>query len=160
MKLNVRSVTKNDKEWINDVIIKEWGSDFIITNDTIYRPKDLTGIIIEENGEKIGLLTYIIENNECKIISLNSLKQNKGAGTLLLDALKKTAKEKGAKKIVLETTNDNLNALRFYQIRGFQIIAVYPNAIDEARKTKPQIPLIGENNIPLRDALKLELNLQ
>ncbi len=160
MKLKVRSVTENDKEWINDITIREWGSDFIIADHKIYRPKDLSGIIIEENDEKLGLLTYIIENNECKIISLNSLKQNKGVGTILLDELKRTAKEKGAIRILIETTNDNLNALRFYQKRGFQIIAVYPNAIDEARKKKPQIPLIGENNIPLRDVLELEFKLQ
>lgn len=160
MKLNLRSVTKKDTKWVNDITIREWGSDFIITNNKIYKPKDLAGIIVEENSDRVGILTYIIENNDCKIITINSFQTNKGIGSLLVNELKRIAKEKGAKRILLETTNDNLNALRFYQKRGFQIIAVYPNAIDKVRKKKPQIPLMGENNIPLRDALELEFKVE
>jgi hypothetical protein len=59
----------------------------------------------------------------------------------------------------LITTNDNLNALRFYQKRGFRLAALYPGAVDESRTIKPQIPLVGENGIPLHDEIRLELAL-
>ena len=59
----------------------------------------------------------------------------------------------------LITTNDNLNALRFYQKRGFELVAVHRHAVDESRKIKPEIPLVGENGIPIRDELGLELAL-
>jgi hypothetical protein len=52
-----------------------------------------------------------------------------------------------------------LNALGFYQKRGFEIVAVYCGAVNESRKRKPSIPLIGYNNIPLRDEIELEINL-
>jgi hypothetical protein len=36
------------------------------------------------------------------------------------------------------------------------LIAVYPGAIDQARKLKVTIPQLGEYGIPLRDELELE----
>ena len=55
------------------------------------------------------------------------------------------------------TTNDNLNALRFYQKRGFVLAALYPNALERSRALKPSIPPIGMNGIPLRDEIELEM---
>jgi hypothetical protein len=57
----------------------------------------------------------------------------------------------------LVTTNDNLDALRFYQRRGFRITEVRLGAVDEARRTlKPGIPAIGASGIPIRDEIVLE----
>ena len=55
------------------------------------------------------------------------------------------------------TTNDNLPALRFYQKRGFHLVAVYPDALAESRRLKPEISHIGLDGIPLRDEIELEL---
>jgi hypothetical protein len=58
----------------------------------------------------------------------------------------------------LTTTNDNLDALRFYQRRGFRISAVRPRAVERARATlKPEIPEVGAYGIPVRDEIDLEL---
>jgi ribosomal protein S18 acetylase RimI-like enzyme len=54
------------------------------------------------------------------------------------------------------TTNDNLNALRFYQRRGFRIMGVHPGAVNEARRLKPSIPAIGAYGIPICDEIDLE----
>ena len=40
-----------------------------------------------------------------------------------------------------------------------RIAALYPGAVDESRTIKPQIPLVGENGIPLHDEIRLELAL-
>jgi hypothetical protein len=48
------------------------------------------------------------------------------------------------KVLRVTTTSDNLNALRFYQRRGFRITEVRPGAVDESRLIKPSILLIGE----------------
>ncbi|MDP2585543.1 MAG: GNAT family N-acetyltransferase, partial [Candidatus Levybacteria bacterium] len=69
---------------------------------------------------------------------------------------KELAKERGLKSVWLVTSNDNIDSLRFYQKRGFRITKVYPNAIDKARKIKPEVPVIGKYGIPLKDALELE----
>ena len=58
------------------------------------------------------------------------------------------------------TTNDNLDALRFYQRRGFRLAELRPGAVDRAReRLKPEIPRTGEHGIPLRDELVLEMAL-
>ena len=57
------------------------------------------------------------------------------------------------------TTNDNLNALRFYQKRGFVLAALYPNALVQSRKLKPEIPETGIGGLPLRDEIELEMKL-
>lgn len=56
----------------------------------------------------------------------------------------------------LITSNDHLNALRFYQKRENRIIFFIQNAINEARKIKPSIPLIGNDSIPINDELVLK----
>jgi len=69
------------------------------------------------------------------------------------------AEDKGCEKIVLVTTNDNINALCFYQKRGFDMVRIYHNALDKSRSLKPEIPLVGENDIPLKHEIEFELLL-
>ena len=58
------------------------------------------------------------------------------------------------------TTNDNIDALRFYQRRGFCLVCVHRGAVDRSRASlKPEIPLAGNYGIPLRDELELEKRL-
>jgi Acetyltransferase (GNAT) family len=61
-------------------------------------------------------------------------------------------------RIWLVTTNDNLEALRFYQRRGFVLSALRPGAVaDSGQRLKPQIASVGDFGIPLRDELELHL---
>jgi pimeloyl-ACP methyl ester carboxylesterase len=56
------------------------------------------------------------------------------------------------------TTNDNTDALRFYQRVGFRLREARVGAVDEARRTlKPSIPRAGRHGIPLRDEIELVL---
>jgi hypothetical protein len=52
---------------------------------------------------------------------------------------------------MLITTNSNINALRFWQKRGFRLVHIYLGALEESRKLKPIIPLIDDNGIPIRE---------
>jgi len=52
-----------------------------------------------------------------------------------------------------------MNALYIYHKRGFEFVAIYHGVVNKARKIKPSIPLIGNNGIPLRDEIELEMNL-
>lgn len=108
-------------------------------------------------GEWVGLVTCHIQGAECESVTLNSLYPATGIGTALVEAVKEAAQSANRRRLWLITTNDNLNALRFYQKRGFVLVAVHRNAVAEARK--PQIPAIGEHGIPLRDEIELEMLL-
>jgi GNAT superfamily N-acetyltransferase len=109
--------------------------------------------------DPIGLITYRVDGDQCEIMTLDSLEKCKGVGTALIDAVKTAAAESGCKRMWLITTNDNLNALKFYQKRGFVLSALYPDALSESRKLKPQIPLVGLDSIPLRDEIELAMEL-
>jgi ribosomal protein S18 acetylase RimI-like enzyme len=60
------------------------------------------------------------------------------------------------KILKLITTNDNLQALKFYQKRGFRLMEICQNAVEEARKIKPEIPKVGYYGIPIVDEILLE----
>jgi N-acetylglutamate synthase-like GNAT family acetyltransferase len=79
---------------------------------------------------------------------------------MLIDKAIEEARIRGCRRLFLITTNDNLNALGFYQKRGFEIVAIYRGAVNESRKRKPSIPQVGMNGIPLRDEIELEIKLK
>ena len=57
------------------------------------------------------------------------------------------------------TTNDNTAALRFYQRRGWDLVALHRDAVARDRELKPEIPVVGRDGIALRHALELERRL-
>jgi GNAT superfamily N-acetyltransferase len=119
----------------------------------------LEGFVIEAPEEWIGLLTFVIKDSECEVTSLNSLREGQGIGSKLIDLAIQEARTRACNRLFLITTNDNLNALGFYQKRGFEIVTIYRGAVHESRKIKPGIPLVGYNKIPLRDEIELEIKL-
>ncbi len=111
------------------------------------------------NETPTGLVTYRLEAVECEIVTIDSLIEGIGIGTALIDTVKAAAVAAKCERLWLITTNDNVKALRFYQRRGFALVAVYRNALEESRRLKPEIPLVGMHGIPLRDEIELELRL-
>jgi ribosomal protein S18 acetylase RimI-like enzyme len=74
-------------------------------------------------------------------------------------ALARLLRAQGIAILRVTTTNDNLSGLRFYQRRGFRIVAVRPDAVAASRRMKPGIPEVGEYGIPIRDEIELVLML-
>ena len=85
--------------------------------------------------------------------------RGRGIGSTLVDAAVDAARATGALEIWLVTTNDNVDALRLYQRRGFELTELRTGAVDRARLRKPTIPSTGEYGIPLRDELVLTRRL-
>jgi len=159
MIIRIRKIKPSDIKWIKFVFNQRWCGEFIVTRGKIYKPENLDGFIAEVNGKNKGLITFKILNKEMELISLDSFLKKKGIGTALLNRTIAFAKKNKIKRIWLITTNDNLSALEFWQKRGFNLVKVYPNAIEKSRRLKPKIPLIGQKNIPLRDEIELEIKL-
>lgn len=156
-KISVRPLTFADHAWISQRIIESWGAEIVIAHETIYRPAELPGFVALAAGEMVGLLTYHIEEKACEIVTLDSWSKGHGVGTTLIEEVKHAARQRGCDRLWLITTNDNISALGFYQKRGFILCALRMNAITAARRRKPEIPLFGENGIPIRDELELEM---
>ncbi len=158
--ITIRPLDENDRAWLPQFFIEYWGSDSVVSQGVIHYARDLQyGFVAMRRDVRVGLVTYEITGANCEIVSLNSVHQSIGVGTLLIEAVKNVAVQAQCKKIWLTTSNDNMNGLRFYQKRGFELVAIYRNAVTEARKLKPEIPLIGDNGIPLRDEIELEMNI-
>lgn len=158
--MDVRRLTPMDLPRLRQFWIEHWGSEEMLSRGKIYRPEQLEGFVIEDDDEWIGLLTFFIKDSECEVTSIDSLREGQGIGSMLIEKATEEARKQGCKRLFLITTNDNLNALGFYQKRGFEIVTIYRGAINESRKRKPSIPLIGYNNIPLRDEIELEILLK
>ncbi len=153
------NVNEKNREIVNDFIVSHWGSTKMILRGEVVDMTKTSGILLIENNDIVGLITYIFYGDTCEITSLDSLEENIGIGSKLIERLVEIAIDKGCTKIVLITTNDNINAFGFYQKRGFDLVAVNFNALDKSRELKPSIPLIGENNIPLKHELEFQLKL-
>lgn len=142
---------------VDEFIKQHWHTTTMIIRGKEIDMTKTEGFFFSEGKEMIGLITYIFYDNILEITSLDSLHENQGIGSKLVEAVIHEAKERKLQKIVLITTNDNINAIKFYQKRGFDMVRLFHNALDVSRKLKPEIPLIGENSIPLRHEIEFEL---
>ena len=119
------------------------------------------GLVAERHGDPAGLLTYRFDEDAVELSALAADPRHGGIGTALLEALIDVVGAAGRNWIWVVTTNDNLDALRFYQRRGFRIGEVRVGAVDRARLSiKPSIAGIGDYGIPLRDEFELVLDLR
>jgi ribosomal protein S18 acetylase RimI-like enzyme len=86
--------------------------------------------------------------------------RNQGIGKDLISKMIEKARGiPGLKRLWLMTTNDNLDAIKFYQKRGFVLTAIHPNAIEASRKLGQDIPAIGCYGIPICDEVEMEYPL-
>lgn len=157
--VTVRPARAEDRNWI-EPFLAEHGSTVVARRGEVVRPLDHPMLLAELDGAPAGLLTYVVSGEECEVLTLHAVRQWSGVGTALLEAVRGVARDAGYETIRLVTTNDNVDALRFYQRRGFRLRVVRPGAVDEARRTlKPDIPAVGFYDIPLRDEIELEQEL-
>jgi hypothetical protein len=78
-------------------------------------------------------------------------------GTALIEAVRLLARRRRCARLWVITTNDNVDALRFYQRRGFRLLTVHHGAVDRSRASlKPEIPQVGAYGIAKRDEIELE----
>jgi ribosomal protein S18 acetylase RimI-like enzyme len=160
MQLVVRPSTEDDRNWMTEILVDNWASNIIVTRGIAHEADKLPAIVAEMDGNRIGLLTYTIKEQDLEIVTMNAIERGRGVGTALLSEVESIARGTGCSRIWLITTNDNTDGIRFYQMRGFEIVAVHRHAIEESRKIKPQLPFIGKYNIPIRDEIEMEMYLR
>lgn len=152
----IHPILPADSQWVKAWICEHWGDEIIVVHGMVYHPHQYPGYYARMDDGVVGLITYRMENNVCEILTLDSLLPGQGIGTGLLNAVRNTARGAGCKRIWLITTNDNLQAISFYQHRGFEQAAVHTGAVERARKIKPSIPIYGKNGIPIQDEIEFE----
>jgi GNAT superfamily N-acetyltransferase len=159
LSLPLRPLTPTDAERVTAFIRERWGAELVVAHGSVFFPHNLPGFAVWEGEAIVGLLTYHLAGGECEIVTLDSRRPAAGIGTALIETVKVMALQAHCRRLWLITTNDNLSALRFYQKRGFELVAIHRNALEHTRLIKPQLSLLGEHDIPLRDEIELELRL-
>lgn len=155
--MQINQIRNIPKSKVENFFINNWGSPEMVISSGIYDCSSLDGFVVQNQKEEIiGMITYVIRGAECEIISLDSLEEGKGVGSRLIRAVEEAVALVGCTSVKLVTTNDNLSALRFYQKRGYHLSNLYKNAVEKARKLKPEIPLVSEDGIPIRDEIELQ----
>ncbi len=155
----VRPLREDERPWLAGQLRRAWGATEVVSRGRVHDAAQLPALVSVDGDEVTGVATYAVENGACELVTIDALRPPSGVGTALINAVAAEARAAGARRLWLITTNDNLDALRFYQRRGFRLVAVHRDAVAESRRLKPAIPEVGSFGIPLRDELELELEL-
>ncbi|NUT38223.1 MAG: GNAT family N-acetyltransferase [Hamadaea sp.] len=133
-----------------------WGGVEVAVHDELIDASALPALIASLGGQGDGLLTYRVGGDAWEIVTLDALIEDQGIGSALIRAVRKRARNAGARRLWLITTNDNMRAIRFYQRRGFDLVALHRDAVTRARALKPGIPR-EHDGIALRHELEFEM---
>lgn len=157
--LDIRLIEPEDRAWVRSVLVESWGGVRMVSRGRLHQADELPGWIAWRESTRLGLITYRPDPDAWEIITLNSLQPGAGIGTLLLDRAVREARGEDCRRLWLITTNDNLQAARFYQRRDWRMVAVHLDAVTEGRRLKPELPQVGQAGIPIRDEWEFELLL-
>jgi GNAT superfamily N-acetyltransferase len=153
------SIEAAPTELITRLWEEHWGLP-IVTPEREYMPPDVEGLVRRaRDGRTLGLVTWAVDGRRAEIVSVDALESGRGIGSRLMDAAEEELRRRRVRTAHLVTTNDNLRALSFYLRRGYRLVRLHLDAMDRVRRAKPQVPLTGNDGIPLRDMWKLEREL-
>jgi GNAT superfamily N-acetyltransferase len=139
--VRVRPIDAADRPAVRAIVLERWGSPIAVGHGTVFEPGELPGFLAERDGRPVGLLTYEVRGDTLEVVSIDAFPARGGTGTALLEAAVRAAREEhGCRRVVLTTTNDNVDALRFYQRRGFRLVALRAGALEATRRIKPGLP--------------------
>ena len=153
-----RALHADDRDTVREFLVRRWGTATIMLDGRAVDAATLPGYLAhDEDGAIAGLITLLDDaaQSESEIVTLDAVAAQSGLGTRLLDCAVERAASFGIARLLTRTTNDNLDALRFYQRRGFALLRLMPGAIDREREADPRVPLIGRYGIALRDEITL-----
>ncbi|MFG0305907.1 MAG: GNAT family N-acetyltransferase [Phycisphaerales bacterium JB040] len=152
----VRPLREDDHSWVQGVLLRYWASTTQVSRGRLHHADRLPGFAAFRGDEEVGLITYHIEGDECEIVTHNSMDGEGGIGSCLLAEVRTLARSEECRRLWLVTTNDNTPAMRFYQRREFEMVALHRDAIQGYRTLKPEIPSVGLDGIRIKHEIEME----
>jgi GNAT superfamily N-acetyltransferase len=149
-----------ERAFVESTLSSSWGSAMqVAAHGVLFEPAQLPSYVAFIDGRPAGLLTYQDVADEREVVTVDAVRRGVGVAAALLATVERDARADGMRRVWLVTTNDNAPALRAYQRAGWELVAVHPGAVAEARRLKPSIPLLGLGGVPIRDELVLDRQL-
>ncbi len=155
--MHIQPLDDTYRKNVNAYIKYLWGGPMIVTRGKLYDTSDLPGFVAEGDGALLGAVLYRMDGEACEVSALFSLVQGIGVGRSLLDTVAETARAQGAKRLWLVTTNDDTQAIRFYQKYGFSLKAVHIGGFEAVRRLKAEVPGRGNDGIPIAHEFEFEI---
>ena len=157
---SIEIISNAYRAFVDMQVAQSWGGPYVVSRSTAHDTRMQPGFVAVEKGNVVGYVLYNVIGTDCEITVLESLHARRGIGSALINEVISIAKELACQRVWLITTNDNIHAIRFYQRRGFELAAVYIDVMEEARRLKPQIPLTGNEDIPIKHEFEFEMNIR
>jgi GNAT superfamily N-acetyltransferase len=154
---DIRPMT--DRRSLDELLRLRWSDGTVSVRGKLVGVTDVEALGAYVEGRLQGVATWIVEEGNLYLATLNNVTDRRGVSSALLDAMIALGREKRFKVLRALISNDNTRALRFYQRRGFRIVAVHIGIVDMMRRLKPAIPEKGFDGIPMRDEIELEMVL-
>ena len=153
--MELQRIDTQNRQYANALIQKYFFSLEMVCRDEVIDMTAQDGYLCKTDDGYIGVITWQDRGDMLDVTALCTDASGQGIGTALLTKAKEAAVLQNKKGVTLITTNDNIQALYFYQTRGFWIKGIDVGAVNRARRIKLVIPLFGEHDIPLRDEIEL-----
>ena len=99
--MECKRINSRNRNLINAFIKQHWYTTTMIIRGKEIDMTKVEGFYFSEEKNIIGLITYIVYNDILEITSLDSLQENQGIGSKLVEAVIHEAKERRCQKIVL-----------------------------------------------------------
>jgi ribosomal protein S18 acetylase RimI-like enzyme len=164
--IEVREGTPADAAFVRRSLMESMAGTAVAGHGELIDAMLLPALVAWIDDEPVGHLTYRtsppgssppgLSAASWEVVTLHAARPGRGVGAALMTALLDRARKAGAARVWLITTNDNTNALRFYQRLGFDLVRLDRDAVTESRRRlKPTIPTHADG-IPIRHELELE----
>lgn len=154
---SIDRVHGGDRRWLAEAVAETWVSDRVLSRGRLIAPvSGLPGFVARAGGCPIGFVLLRVGDDELEVVALRSLRERVGVGTALLEASRLEAARLGCRRTWLVTTNDNLPAIRFYQRRGWELVAFRRDFVTRYRHLKPELPEFGADGIAIRHELEFQ----
>ena len=154
---DIRPMT--NRRALEDLLRLRWSDGTIFVRGRLLAPADVEAFGAYRDNRLLGIVTWRVEDGTLYMLTMNNATDTRGVSTALLGKMLAFGREKGFAFMRALLTNDNWPGFRFYQKRGFRIVAVHPGVVDMMRQMKPSIPETGVDGIPMRDEIELEIVL-
>ncbi|HEY5640249.1 MAG TPA: GNAT family N-acetyltransferase [Dehalococcoidia bacterium] len=148
-----------DAAFIEEQWRRLWGLP-VVSLERQYEPADVEGLVYrDDEGAPQGLVTWHVDGDSAEIVTVDAFEQGRRIGGRLLTGAEEALRRQGVRRATIMTTNDNLRAIAFYVRHGYRLVAVHLDAMDRVRQIKPEVPEVGHDGLPLRDAIELTKEL-